>query len=122
MDLEPNHHLVALGRHLWASAPRAASRAYATRNIMYSSKCAQMIWPPTGRCRTRPIGIDIAGTPARFAVTVKMSLRYISYGSLIAPMWNAGVGVVGVKIALTPLENTALKSSAIRLRTACAFR
>ena len=33
----------------------------------------------------RPIGTDIAGTPARFAVAVKMSLRYISYGSDFAP-------------------------------------
>jgi len=38
-----------------------------------------------------------------FTVTVKMSLRYISYGSLIAPTGNAGVGVVGVKIAFTQL-------------------
>src|SRR5688500_4519425 len=62
-----------------------------------SSKCGASSWPPTGRPPTRPIGTDIAGTPARFAVTVKMSLRYISYGSDFAPRGKAGVGVVGVK-------------------------
>ena len=45
--------------------------------------------PADRKPSTRPIGTDIAGTPARFAVAVKMSLRYISYGSVIAPIGNA---------------------------------
>ena len=66
----------------------------------------------------RSIGIDIAGMPARFAVAVKMSLRYISYGSEIDPIGNAGVGVVGVKSTSTPLENAFVKSRVISDRTA----
>jgi hypothetical protein len=63
----------------------------------------------------------MAGTPARFAVTVKMSLRYISYGSLTAPSGNAGVGVVGVKSRST-FSNARAKSCAMRPRTCCALR
>ena len=59
------------------------------------------------------MGIDSAGTPARFAVQVKMSLRYMSYGSDFAPMGKAGVGVVGVRSACTPEAKTRLKSSAM---------
>ncbi len=43
-----------------------------------------------------PYGMEIAGSPARFAETVKMSERYIVSGSLVfSPSLNAGVGVVG---------------------------
>mgnify|MGYP006146096513 CR=1 FL=1 len=41
------------------------------------------------------MGSDIAGMPARFAVTVKTSSRYIAYGSAeCSPIRKAGVGVV----------------------------
>src|SRR6267154_514599 len=53
--------------------------------------------------------------------TCTSSPTTISYRSLIAPTGNAGVGVVGVKIACTPLANTERKSSAMSVRTACAF-
>jgi hypothetical protein len=64
----------------------------------------------------------MAGTPARFAVAVKMSLMYISYGSEIAPIGKAGVGVVGVNSTSTPEAKTRVKSSAISVRTCCALR
>jgi len=57
-----------------------------------------------------PIGTDIAGTPARLAVAVKMSFRYISYGSDFAPNSKATLGVVGVKSRCTPESNTSRKS------------
>src|SRR2546423_5371853 len=85
VHLEADHHLPlreqrlqSARAHDHASAPSARSRAYATVNIFSSSNCEAMSWPPMGRPSTRPIGCDIAGTPARFAVAVKMSLRYIS--------------------------------------------
>ena len=70
----------------------------------------------------RPMGMDIAGTPARFAVAVKMSLRYISYGSEMAPIGNAVEGAVGVKRTWTPESKTRRKSPAMSVRTCCAFR
>ena len=87
-------------------AERTARARTPTRNSVASSKCVAMICPPTGSPSTRPIGTDIAGTPARFAVTVKMSLRYISYGSRLRAERNAGVGVVGVKSTCTPTSKT----------------
>ena len=60
---------------------------------------------------TWPIGNEIAGTPARFAVTVKMSDMYIAIGSdNFSPALNAGDGVVGVKSRSTPRSNTLRKS------------
>ena len=113
VHLEPDHHLVPLAPggarrrdHRCASSPSARSSAYAATNICRSSKWLAMSWPPTGSPSTRPIGSDIAGTPARFAVHVKMSLRYISYGSDLAPSGNAVVGVVGVNSRCTPLSKT----------------
>src|SRR5258708_1080578 len=129
VDLESDDHLPfhehpidPFLRHACASAPRARSSAYAAVNIFISSKCAAMSCPPTGRPSTRPIGCDIAGTPARLAVAVKMSLMYISYGSEIAPILNAVVGAVGVNSASTPLAKTRAKSFAISVRTCCALR
>ena len=88
VHLEPDDHLVRVVpalRGVTSSvrlrAERAFERVRARRTSCRSSKCRAMNCPPTGSPSTRPIGTDIAGTPARFAVTVKMSLRYISYGS-----------------------------------------
>ena len=56
---------------------------------------------PTGRpsSSARPDGIEIPGTPARFAGMVVTSLRYICIGSSIfSPSLNAVVGAVGVAI------------------------
>jgi len=76
-----------------------------------------MSWPPIGRPLMRPIGMEIAGRPARFAVTVKMSERYIATGSLsFSPALNAGVGVVGVNSRSTPRSKTLRKSCAISAR------
>src|SRR6185436_8886046 len=58
------------------------SSAYAASSISSSRNACPMNWPPTGKPFTRPIGTEIAGSPARFAVTVKMSDRYIATGSL----------------------------------------
>src|SRR5689334_1112817 len=80
VHLEPDDHLVAVGDaggrgggHRCASTPSARSSAYAVRNMRSSLKCGAMICPPTGSPSMRPIGCDMAGTPARLAVTVKMS-------------------------------------------------
>ena len=55
-----------------------------------------------------PVGILIAGSPAKLTGTVKTSFRYISTGLLLSfdPNGKAAVGVVGVKIALMPDEKT----------------
>jgi hypothetical protein len=71
----------------------------------------------------RPIGIEIAGRPARFAVTVKMSDRYMATGSsTFSPALNAGLGVVGVNRRSTPRSNALRKSCAITARICCALR
>jgi hypothetical protein len=70
---------------------------------------------------TRPTGTLIAGTPARFALTVKASFRYIVYGSVIEPSGNAVVGAVGVKSRSTA-SNAWEKSRATSARTSCARR
>src|SRR6185503_20024041 len=123
VHLEPDDHLVCVGHgtHWCAVRPSARSSTYAAANICRSSKCDARNCPPTGSPSTRPIGNDIVGTPARFAVHVKMSLRYISYGSDFAPSGNAGVGVVGVNNKCTPEAKTLAKSRAMRARTCCAF-
>ncbi len=82
-----------------------------------------MSWPPIGSPLIRPMGSDIAGRPARLAVTTKMSDRYIATGSAsFSPALNAGVGVVGVNSRSTPRSNTLRKSWAIRARICCACR
>ena len=43
----------------------------------------------------------MAGMPARFAGTVRMSARYIESGSLFSPSLNAIVGMVGPAITST---------------------
>ncbi len=55
-----------------------------------------MIVPPRGKPLTRPIRMEMAGNPARFAVTVKISDRYMATGSpSFSPALKAGLGVVG---------------------------
>ena len=129
VHLEADDHLVALvcrrGRQV-IGAPRRRGRARARtprRTSVARRNAARCNWPPTGSPSTRPIGTDIAGTPARFAVAVKMSLRYISYGSDFAPSGNAVVGVVGVKSRCDAASRTPRRSrAAISARTCCAFR
>ena len=79
--------------------------------------------PPSGSPLIRPIGIEIAGTPARFAVTVKMSDKYMATGSLtFSPALKAGLGVVGVNSRSTPRSKALRKSWAINARICCALR
>ena len=77
---------------------------------------------PTGRpsSSARPEGIEMPGTPARFAGIVVTSLRYICIGSSIfSPRRNAVVGADGV--AMTSTEaNAASKSCWMSVRTFCA--
>ena len=49
---------------------RACSYALATFKIVSSSHIFPMIWRPTGKPSDSPHGIEIAGMPATFAVTV----------------------------------------------------
>ncbi len=49
---------------------------------------------------SNPAGIEIPGRPAKFAGTVKISLRYIETGSLVfSPILNAELDVVWRKYA-----------------------
>ena len=136
VHLEPDDHLVfslplggtAVGAPCavtrcppWRGAPAHVRAPHAARNIVASAKCGAMNWPPTGSPSIAPMGRLIAGTPARFAVAVKMSLRYISYGSERAPNANAVVGVVGVNSRST-LSNALAKSLAMSPRTSWALR
>jgi len=66
-------------------------------------------------------GIEIAGMPARLIGTVKKSFRYIASGSSVfSPSPKATEGEVGVTTKST-LPKAASKSSAIRVRTFCAW-
>jgi len=70
----------------------------------------------------RPHGTETPGIPAKDAVTVKISARYIERGSsAYSPNLKAAVGVVGVTIASTTLK-ASVKSRAISVRTFCAFK
>jgi hypothetical protein len=62
-----------------------------------------------------PQGIDIPGSPAKFAGIVKISCKYISVGSsLFSPALKAVPGVVGDKIT-----STVLKASEKSFATSC---
>ena len=51
------------------------------------------------------MGIDIAGRPAKFVLTVYTSDKYIAIGSFIfSPILNAVSGVVGPNIRSTSLK------------------
>jgi hypothetical protein len=50
----------------------------------------------------KPHGTLMAGSPARLALTVKTSARYICSGSETrSPILNAGVGLVGIATTST---------------------
>ena len=77
---------------------------------------------PTGSPSSgaRPDGIEMPGTPARFAGIVVTSFRYIGSGSSIfSPSLNAVVGAEGVAITST-CANAASKSRWMSVRTFCA--
>src|SRR5690606_20140432 len=117
VDLQADHRLELHG----AASAKARSSAAAARTSNPSCQRSAMSWPPTGRPSTVPIGSESAGTPARFAVTVKMSARYIWYGSsTFSPSGNATEGVVGVRSTSTPVRKVSRKSRAMRPRTRCA--
>lgn len=74
---------------------------------------------PTGRpsSAASPLGIEMPGTPARFAGIVVTSLRYICSGSSIfSPRRNAVVGADGVAMTSTS-ANAASKSCWMSVRT-----
>ncbi len=65
----------------------------------------------------KPQGTEIPGIPARLAVTVKMSQRYIWSGSAVfSPDVKAGNGEVGPAIT-SHVSNAFRKSSWMRRRT-----
>src|SRR5258705_12941949 len=93
------------------------SSAYAASIISSSRNACPISWPPSGSPFARPIGREIAGRPARFAVTVKMSDMYIAIGSAsFSPALKAGLGTGGVNRRSTPRSNTFRKSWAISAR------
>jgi hypothetical protein len=73
------------------------------RSSVASSNGRPVSWSPTGNLSlVKPQGMLIAGSPDRFALTVKMSARYICSGSdMRSPILNAAVGLVGIAIAST---------------------
>src|SRR5262249_1284949 len=86
-----------------ATVGHAVNRWYASaaRSSVGSSNGRAVSWKPTGTRSpprsTNPPGTLIAGTPARFALTVKISARYICSGSsAFSPRPNGGMGLVGV--------------------------
>ena len=77
---------------------------------------------PTGSpsSSASPDGIEMPGTPARFAGIVVTSFRYICIGSSIfSPSRNAVVGAEGVAMTST-WANAASKSRWMSVRTFCA--
>ena len=68
-----------------------------------------------------PLGIEIAGKPARFTGIVQISDKYIVSGSSIfSPILKAVVGDVG-EISTSYFLKAFLKSSIIRVLTRWAF-
>ena len=74
-------------------------------NILCSLKGLPIICKPSGYpLLSNPPGIEIAGKPARFTGTVKISFRYMDTGSSVfSPILKAELGVEGVNIASTLL-------------------
>src|SRR5206468_12962601 len=115
--LEPDDRFPGGRHHASSVAGTTRSSAYAASIISSSRNAWPINCPPIGNPFTRPIGREMAGRPARFAVTVKMSDRYIAIGSAsFSPALNAGVGTVGVNSKSTPRSNTLRKSWAISAR------
>ena len=74
------------------------------------------------RLRLSPHGKQSPGMPARFALTVYRSTRYIDSGSsAFSPILNAGAAVTGPAIRST-FANAWSKSCRISRRTFSAFR
>jgi hypothetical protein len=77
---------------------------------------------PVGRpsSAASPEGMDMPGTPARFAGMVATSLRYMASGSSsFSPIGNAVVGAVG-DTSTSATWKARAKSSAMSRRTFCA--
>src|SRR5207249_2101325 len=101
VDFQPDDRLPVQRASSVASARR--SRCRAASIMRPSSKWGAISCPPIGKPFDRPMGTDIAGTCARFAVQTNRSARYIETGSsTFSPALKAGVGVVGVKRRSTP--------------------
>ena len=70
---------------------------------------------------SKPAGTDIAGSPARLAEIVAISVRYIASGSSVfAPKSNAVFGQVGA-ISASTCANAFKKSSVTTLLICNAF-
>src|SRR6516165_2430910 len=134
MDLDPDHRLPLPRAALDHPRPPAIkpgrcrneaafSKIWATRSTVSSSKARPVICKPSGSpSALSPTGTEIAGTPARFAGTVKTSFKYIAIGSSVfSPTIKAADGAVGVRMQSTS-SNASAKSRAIKVRTRCAFR
>src|SRR6266850_8475529 len=121
--LEPDDRFPGAAHHASSVAGTTRSSAYAASIISSSKNAWPISCPPIGNPFTRPIGSEMAGRPARFAVTVKMSDMYIAIGSAsFSPALNAGLGTVGVNRRSTPRSNTLRKSWAISARICWARR
>src|SRR6185503_967091 len=79
------------------------SSALATRRSVAASNRRPVSRRPIGsRSAVKPHGTLTAGSPARLALTVNTSARYICSGSETrSPIRNAGVGLVGIAITST---------------------
>ena len=75
-----------------------------------------------GRLKQHDIRMDRQGSPARGAVTVKVSARYMAMGSVVlAPKGKATPGLTGVASTSTD-SKTCSKSLAMRVRAFIALR
>ena len=88
----------AAGAAFGAWAVRRSLPQEAIRNIALSSNSRPVSCIPTGKpAAVNPHGTLIAGRPARLALTVNTSARYIWSGSETrSPTRNAAVGLVGI--------------------------
>src|SRR5207249_1899010 len=80
---------------------QSVARSYvcATRRIVSSSNALPRICRPMGKRRANPHGTLTPQIPARLALIMKMSHRYIFSGSAVfSPILNATSAVVGVAI------------------------
>ena len=85
--------------------------------MRFSLNAGPMSWKPTGSPSLSPQGMLTAGSPARLAGMVQMSLMYMASGSSVRePALKATVGDVGDAIRSTS-PNAASKSRRTRVRT-----
>jgi hypothetical protein len=91
-------------RRLGHEARRALQHDRRVEQVALLPRPPDQLQPQRQALRVEPAGTAMPGSPARFTVTVKTSLRYICTGSAsaISPSPKAADGVAGVRIASTP--------------------